>query len=154
MTRNELIARINRMNSLKIPNRLIIDKINNPTNGVSFYKDMDPYFLDEMQFITGTANGFVLTEHYIKFIVKARQRHSWEPVMAFTLNFVRDESQKYLFGKCLSISDIVFRADVEHPGEIITEALPSEERKAIEQLKWSIEGFVNRAEHLGYLAQA
>ena len=153
MTRNELLSRINRARSLKIQQRLITDKIKTPMDGVAFYKDMDSQFLEDIRFITGTMNGVLLSEHSIKFVVQARQRHEWEPVKSFTLSFVRDETQKYWQGKCLAISDIIYLADVQNPDEVITVANESEERNAISQIEWSIEGFVKRAVQRGYLLE-
>ena len=153
MTRDELLSRINRARSLKIQQRLNTDKIKTPMDGVAFYKDMDPPFLEDILFITGTMNGVLLSEQYIKFVVQARQRHEWEPVKSFTPSFVRDETQKYWQGKCLAISDIIYLADVRNPDEVITVANASEEREAIPQIKWSIEGFVKRAVQRGYLLE-
>ena len=151
MTRQQLLDKLNRATSLRIHGGLVLDQFTRPMEGIEFLKDLPQGFIDDIQYITGTVNGLEVTDTAIRFVVKAVENtYYYPPVISFVLNFANDKQPLRYRGKCLGISDILYKKDLNSP-EPSENAFRFEIKEAPEQIRQSIRGFIARAVERGYL---
>ena len=151
MTRQQLLDKLNRATSLRIHGGLVLDQFTKPLDGAVFFKDLPQGFKDDILYITGMENGIEVTDTAIRFVVKAVENtYYYPPVISFVLNFANDKQPLRYRGKCLGISDILYKKDLNSP-EPSENAFRFEIKEAPEQIRQSIRGFIARAVERGYL---
>lgn len=106
MTRSELLMKINSSKQLPVWDMLNIQKLMENMNGKASYADMDPHFLEDIRFITGTVNGIIMTDKDIGFILDVcRHCTSRSPLMTINLYYDRETGKFKGFGNPLYSRD-------------------------------------------------
>ena len=147
MTRQELLNKINRATSLKVHDILDPRMVLGGIDGAEFFKDMNSFFLDDIQKMTGNKYGIEKTENAFRFIITGAHNSRTDPVVSFVLNFNRYS------GLCTGITDIIYKQDIGAV-EAIEIASKEEVRDAVPQLKGSITKFIGYGRQLKYLIEA
>ena len=148
MTRQELLKKINRARSLKVSDKLNIENIALSGIHAKFYKDMNKQFLKNISTITGTRNGFLISEdnETLSFIINTAyenvvtfRRLYGYPVISFNLSF------DLKTGFCKGISDVTYRRDFFEQVNSTDAASVEEETKAVENIKPVLKRFLMMA---------
>lgn len=148
MTRQELLKKINRARSLKVSDRLNIENIVLSGIHAKFYKDMNKQFLKNISTITGTRNGFLISEdnETLSFIINTAYENVVTigglygyPVISFNLSF------DIKTGICKGISDVTYRRDFHEQVNPTDAATVEEETNAVENIKPVLKRFLKMA---------
>ena len=145
MTWETVMEKINQDFYLRIYGLLVVDKILKPMNNSTFFADMDPAFLEEIQSVTGTANGFAVVDNDIYLYVKADRVYCWELLEQYVLAFDKES------GKCKGYKSITLYNEQEECC-YIPESVDDYEYNAIRKhLLRSIKISLRRAAKHGYI---
>ena len=149
MTRSELLMKINSSKNLKVRDMLNIQKIMENMNGKTFYADMDPHFLEDIRFITGTVNGIIMTDKDIGFILDVcRHGTASSPLMTINLYYDRET------GKFKGFGNPLYSRDTTEEKEPYEEASQEEIEKSIKQIIIPLNTFTNQLVLRDYIQAA
>ena len=120
------------------------------------YKDMDPRFLNDIEWLTGCTNGLAMTDRYIYLIIKAFDTCAPKPrvilpIASFSLVFDKDT------GSFIGIEDIVYTAPVLNEDQRQWQLTSNEAINLSHQVVVCLKEFVKRAnetvlfEHIRYV---
>lgn len=120
------------------------------------YKDMDPRFLNDIEWLTGNPNGLAMTDRYIYLIIKAFDTCAPKPrvilpIASFSLVFDKDTGDFY------GIEDIVYTAAVLNTDQNEWHLTMNEAKNLSNQVADCLKDFVKRAnetvlfEHIRYV---
>ena len=138
MTRLELLMKINSSKNLKVRDMLNIQKIMENMNGKTFYADMDPHFLEDIRFITGTVNGIIMTDKDIGFILDVCRHGMSSPLVTINLYYDRETGEFKGFGNPL------YSRDTTEEKKPYEEASQEEIEKSIKQIIIPLNTFTNQ----------
>ena len=139
MTRSELLMKINGSKQLKVLDMLNIQKIMENMNGKISYADMDPHFLEDIRFITGTVNGIIMTDKDIGFILNVC-RHCMLRAPLMTINLYYDRET----GKFKGFGNPLYRRDTTEEKKPYEEASQDEIVGSIKQIIIPLNTFTNQ----------
>ena len=139
MTRSELLMKINSSKQLKVRDMLNIQKIMENMNGKTSYADMDPHFLEDIQYITGTVNGIIMTDKDIGFILNVC-RHCMLRAPLMTINVYYDRET----GKFKGFGNPLYRRDTTEEKKPYEEASQDEIVGSIKQIIIPLNTFTNQ----------
>ena len=147
MTSTQIFNVVNNDARYKYDGKLNIKRILQEMGGAKFYSEMDPEFLSHMKDITGTANGFFVTENSIRLIINAKAAIEFEnpPICSFDMLFDKTT------GQCYGINSIMFISEMENPDNKDADFDITTTSNALDQITLALCASMSKAATLGYL---
>ena len=150
MTKQDILFELDKLSVLKTRKRLDMDKINRHIAGAKFFKDMDPVLLDDIHYITGTKNGFILSDIDIRFIINTFTKYETQPVASVVLSY------STYSGTFSGVYDLILKRELQGHTVFSTENVIdlATERAILDQVEEFIKIFIYHATERGYLVRA
>ena len=150
MTKQDILFELDNLSVLKTRKRLDMDKINRYIAGAKFFKDMDPVLLDDIHYITGTKNGFILSDIDIRFIINTFTKYETQPVASVVLSY------STYSGTFSGVYDLILKRELQGHTVFSTENVIdlATERAILDQVEEFIKIFIYHATERDYLVRA